>query len=429
MKFAAVGDILVQRRIPEDYEGFEEIKNWLCGADVRYFNLETTLHNEGECFGFQDCGGSYLRADPAVLEDCKRYGFNMISFCNNHTFDYGYEGMYKTLEYVQKSGLVHAGVGMNLDQAAAPGYLDTKEGRTALISITASCNDICMAGKQSRRVKGRPGVNQLRVQETLMVTPEQLKVLKDVADQTEVNAGINISIREGYRPAPPADTLAMGNLRFRAGEKAGKIAKCNPKDLERVAKAISEAQYVSDFILVAFHAHQVGGVSKEVPGQFLEEFSRFCIDHGADAVIGSGPHLLRPLEIYKGKPIFYSLGDFVMMNECIPYSPEDFFEKYGLDSDQTMREALRVRSADHTRGLATQRVMFETVIPRWEIKDGKMTKLELLPVECGFGLPMSRVGLPKRAPDDSILRRLAKMSEAYGTRMEIKDGIANVLLD
>lgn len=58
-----------------------------------------------------------------------------------------------------------------------------------------------------------------------------------------------------------------------------------------------------------------------------------------------------------------------------------------------------------------------------------MTKLELLPVECGFGLPMSRVGLPKRAKDDAILHRLAKMSEPYGTKMEIKDGIATVVLD
>ena len=48
MKFTAVGDILVQKRLPETYEGFEEIKNFIEQGDARFFNLETTLNYEGE---------------------------------------------------------------------------------------------------------------------------------------------------------------------------------------------------------------------------------------------------------------------------------------------------------------------------------------------------------------------------------------------
>ena len=91
MKFAAVGDALILRRIPETYPGFEQVRDWICQADAKYFNLETTLHREGECFAFATNGGSYLRSEPEVLEDCKRYGFNMTSFCNNHTMDFGSE--------------------------------------------------------------------------------------------------------------------------------------------------------------------------------------------------------------------------------------------------------------------------------------------------------------------------------------------------
>ena len=58
MKFTAVGAVLVQRRLPETYEGFEAVQAWLAEAQARYFNLETTLHREGECFGFALSGGS-----------------------------------------------------------------------------------------------------------------------------------------------------------------------------------------------------------------------------------------------------------------------------------------------------------------------------------------------------------------------------------
>ena len=96
MKFAAVGDTLILRRLPGTYAGMDEIRDWLGEAEARYFNLETTLHREGECYGFALSGGSYLRSEPEVLDDCKRYGFNMTSFCNNHSMDYAFDGLVKT---------------------------------------------------------------------------------------------------------------------------------------------------------------------------------------------------------------------------------------------------------------------------------------------------------------------------------------------
>jgi hypothetical protein len=50
MRFTAVGDILFQKRMTQDYEGFEEVKNFIEQGDARFFNLETTLNYEGECF-------------------------------------------------------------------------------------------------------------------------------------------------------------------------------------------------------------------------------------------------------------------------------------------------------------------------------------------------------------------------------------------
>ena len=52
-KFTAVGDVLPQRRMAENYDGFQEIKDFIGKGDGRFFNLETTVNREGECFGSQ----------------------------------------------------------------------------------------------------------------------------------------------------------------------------------------------------------------------------------------------------------------------------------------------------------------------------------------------------------------------------------------
>ena len=435
MKFAVVGDALIQRRIPKNYDGFAGIQQWLAGADARYFNLETTIFRESETeYGGSLCGGSYLRADPEVLEDCKRFGFNMTSFCNNHTLDYDIPGLRKTLDYVTKSGLVHAGCGNNLDQAAAPAYLELNNGRVALISFTASMNtefqNVGMAGRQSRHVPGRPGPNQMRVKETLIVTEEMMKQLEIIADATEVNGALNISRAEGYA-LPAADgTLDYGkHIHFRVGEKPHKETLCEPKDLKRLEDSISQARFQCDFVMVTIHAHQLAGTSREQPAEFLQEFAHHAIDNGADAVVGHGPHLLRPMEIYKGKPIFYSLGDFIMHNENMPYCPEDYYERYGFSSDDTMRSLLQKRTKNFTVGLMSTPKMMETVIPRWETDEaGNIIKLELLAVDLSMELNKGRAGNPRPAKNSAILERYAEMSAPYGVKMEINGNIANVIL-
>ena len=92
MTFTAAGDMLVQRRIHKDSLGFSEIREHLHKSDARYINLETTLHR-GEYYANQFSGGSYLRADPEVLEDVTAYGFNLLSFANNHSMDFDRGGI------------------------------------------------------------------------------------------------------------------------------------------------------------------------------------------------------------------------------------------------------------------------------------------------------------------------------------------------
>ena len=415
MKIAAVGDMAIQRRIHPQSKGFAEMQAFLSQADARYVNLETTLH-KGEYYPNQFSGGSYLRADPEVLEDVKAYGFNMLSFANNHSMDFDRGGLMATKAAVDAAGIVNTGAGANLDEAAAPVYLETPYGRVALIAAMstmgtpASASISAMAGKQSRRYPGRPGVNGLRVDEYIQVTKTQLDTILQISQESKINAQKDIERAEGYYPPLPEGVAVLKELNFRVGETTRHVTSCNKEDMQRI-----------DIILVSIHSHEIGGDSKEQPAEFLVEFAHRCIDAGAHAILGHGPHLIRPVEIYKNCPIFYSLGDFVVHLENMAYAPEEMYAKQGMTSDQTLRELYCNRSANYTRGLVRDRKMLESVIPLFEMEEGKLTRLEFMPIELQLEAPVWKRGNPRFSKEHGIIERLAQMSAPYGTKITIDD--------
>ncbi len=427
MKFTAVGDMLLQRRFPGNYEGFEDVRSYIAQGDFRFCNLETTVNKEGECFGEQFSGGSWLRLDPEGLENLRQFGFNAVNCANNHSMDLSHTGLLKTMQYLREYGYTACGIGENLSQAAAPVYVDTPKGRIALIALTSLQNQpAALAGEQSRRMRGRPGVNGLRVAERFVVTDEQLQMISQIADATGVNIQKSIERAEGYFPPLDEGTAEFANLIFERGEAPGRKHILNAEDMARLEKSIYEASLGADYIMVSIHAHECDR-KKDEPVDFLTEFARKCIDMGADAVIGHGPHLLRGVEIYRDRPIFYSLGDFVLQNENIQFGPEDFYKKYGITSNETMHELFDIRSNHFTRGLSTQRVMFETVIPYWEMQDKKLTHLELMPVLLTYDVPRSRYGMPQINKNAGIIERLAELSKPLGTEIKIKCGVGIIV--
>ena len=424
--FALAGDMLVQRRIHSESTGFSEVSSHLRKADARYVNLETTLHR-GEYYGNQFSGGSYLRADPETLDDVKNYGFNLLSFANNHSMDFDRGGLMATKRAVDEAGIVNAGAGANLDEAAAPAYLETPNGRVALIGVVSTMGTplsgsySAMAGQQSRRYPGRPGVNGLRIEDHLQVRAEDLEVIRRISTLSRINAQKDIERAEGYFPPLPEGTAVLKDLQFKQGDETRYVTYPHPEDMARVEKAIYEARMQADYILISVHSHELSGDKKENPADFLVEFAHKCIDAGAHAVIGHGPHLLRPVEIYKKRPIFYSLGDFVLHNECIPYAPEEMYAKQGMTSDATMRDLFCDRSAGYTRGLMRDRRMLESVIPYFEMEDGALTYLELMPIELQFDEPVWRSGNPRFSDKHGIIQRLSDICTPYGTEIHIDE--------
>lgn len=421
MKFTAVGDILIQKRFLGEYEGFDEIKEYIEQGDFKFCNLETTI-NRGEFFASQFCGGSYLRVAPEALDDVKRYGFNAVSICNNHSMDFSYDGLLNTLKEVKKAGFIQSGVGKNLAEAASPEYLDTIYGRVALIGVTSSFYAPARAGQQSRRFQGRPGINGMRYDEIYEIPKKNLEQLKYISEISNVNGRNNVRRSEGYLEHVPEGFFDFKDIRFVEGDNPGRRSLLDEKDMARIEKSIYEAQMQADYIVISLHTHQMRNGVKEEPDFFVEDFAHRCIDKGVHAVVAHGPHQLRGIEIYKNCPIFYSLGNFVFHNENIPYAPEEFYEMYGLDSDATMHELFRNRSKGFTKGLQTKKESFETIIPYWIMEDGKLTYLEILPVELGYQEKKSVNGWPKPDRKSEALETIKRLSKPYGTEIEIIDG-------
>lgn len=422
MKFTAVGDLLIQRRIPKDYKGYAELRPFIERGDARFFNLETTLNEVGECPSSQLSGGTYIRTSPKVLGDIEKLGFNMMSFNNNHAFDFSHEGFMSTLDAVEASNFVHAGCGRNLAEASMARFLDTANGRVALIAVNTNFNPTMLAGEQTSFVKGRPGINGLRLNEKFEVTEEEFEFIKRLGNTTGVNVARDISAKEGYFAITPDNEARFGELLFVKSDRTKWVRHVAKADMERVRKAIEIARFQADEVIVSVHSHQLDGTKKEDVSEFLQEFAHFCIDNGADAIVGHGPHLLRPIEVYKDKPIFYSLGDFMVQLYSVEFAPYEFYEKHGLTPDVGIYNLLKGRSKDFTVGLMEDKKMYETVIPYWETENGKLTKIELLPIMSKMDGNKSEIGLPRIAEDTSFMQRLNDISEPFGVRVIEKDG-------
>jgi poly-gamma-glutamate synthesis protein (capsule biosynthesis protein) len=337
--------------------------------------------------------------------------------------DFAHDGLIKTIEYVNELGIVHGGVGMNLHEASSPAYLDTKNGRVALIAVNTSFLAPLMAGEQSRRIPGRPGGNGISISQKIVLPKEEFEQIKKIGEMCGINEPKMVTRREGYHPFLPEGMAELGELQFRLGDKAGLSYEPNKADVERTRKAIKEALLKADYVIVSIHTHQLLGEDKTAVPEFLSELCRGFIDAGADAVIGHGPHLLRPIEVYKDKPIFYSLGDFVIELYDVAIAPEDFYKKYGMNSDSSVIELLEKRSGGFTRGLMEDDKMLETVIPYWETdKDKKITKMTLMPVKASKGEGKMLEGLPRPAKDTSFMNDLAKMSLPYGVTISCENG-------
>ncbi|WP_250228296.1 CapA family protein [Anaeropeptidivorans aminofermentans] len=426
--FIFTGDSFITRRISEEgYEGLGKISEIIKNHQVRFNNLEITIH-ENEGYPEAQSGGTWAMADPSVLDDLCRYGFNLYNTANNHSSDYGHGGLLGTIRNLKERNLVFAGTGENLALASRPSYLETKNARVALIAVCSTFHPSAAAGNQSPSLKGRPGLNPLRYKTYYTLEEDYFNTLCDIAEKTYINASALKSIKNGYAPPLSEDVLNFGGLSFILSDKTGVSTSPDQSDMERIGSTICEARRQADYVIMSIHAHEDLNGETAVPAEFLQSFSRFCITKGADAVIGHGPHELRAIEIYKEKPIFYSLGNFIFQTETVAFQPADAFEKQSMPIGSTVGEYMDNRSKNGTRGYAVDPNIWLSVMAGFTAADGKIKQIKLYPIDLHMKSPRSQRGLPSIVDGNHILEYLSKLSAPFGTSIEIIDGIGVINL-
>ena len=431
LSLAATGDSLMARPISSfREERFLGLLDLIRGADVAFTNLETQVHRF-EPYPSAVSGGTYTAAHPDLLQELEWAGFAIVSSSNNHSYDYGEGGVLTTIENLEESGLVFSGLGRNLSGARAPGYLESPVGRVALLSTTSTFHEASRAGEQRHELQGRPGTSALGSRTTYVVDKGSFEELRRIRDTLGTEAEVEHRRHLGFGGDEDTDAafhFLGGN--FELGDGFATRTSPDDKDMDDILRWVGEARRQADWVILSIHSHEFDG-PVEQSAQFLHTFARRCIDEGVDAVLGHGPHLLRGIEVYKGKPILYSLGNFIFQNEAITRFPTDIYDRAGLGLTATPADYYDARSQKDTRGFPADSAYWESVVAVINFKREGQGELRLHPIDLGYGKPRSQRGRPLLADEEmggKILKRLQELSLAYGTEMKLVDGIGVIAL-
>jgi len=345
----------------------------LLKGDVIFTNLEAAVALPGQ----SATEGRGFLTPPETLDALKSLGVNLLSLSNNHAFDLGASGIQNTVREAERLQMVHAGIGSTMDDAAAPAYLRTSKGTVALVS---SASGLIASGGMA--AKDRPGVNQLRIQ-----------------------AGDKDNDGRNDLPGAPANTP-------------------HPEDAERILQSIRRARQQADLVIVYQHNHVFGNRSfmtifteglaeRLAPNDWLKKWVRAEIDAGADVVVMHGAPLLHGVEFYRGRPIFYDLGNFIYN---VPPALTYIHEPINFESAVAYLEY---------QGRTLRSISMRPIVLN-VLGEGQPDVNERAANQFLFtrGLPSPATG-PRAG---YILERLASLSAPLGTQVEVEGDAARIKL-
>lgn len=308
------------------------------------------------------------------------------------------------------------------------------------------------AGVSTPDFDGQPGVSPLHVQWTYRVRPARLDHLRAVAEETSIEAVKGEWLRRTNPDWEADDAFYFMHMRMLpATEEYPPGIYQTLFELDRVAvlAEVERAAANADWVVLSVHAHQAKGGDRntaETP-PFLREFARDAVDAGADAVVGTGPHALRGIELYDGALICYSLGNLCFQDETIYRVPDVRSEDAGTavpdvrGGDETSSDGQRTdavgATVDHAgedsdADLDHNADNWRSVIPECTFAaDGTLEAVTLYPCTLQPRADPPRRGTPVRASGDearSILETVASRSTPFGTTVTVDGDVGRLVL-
>ncbi len=412
---ASVGDLILaypQSQNPDP--AFQSVVKLLKDADVATGNYEGNII-DGRTF--QGSGPGGFAGTPEVAADLKAMGVDLVARSNNHAGEYGYEGLLETNSWLDKAGVVYAGSGEKYASARAARFVSTPRGRVGMVATASSFPEAVMAQPGRGEWPGRGGASALRTTRFFMAPPALWQSVRAVRQAFPNGTGF-------YVPEGTDNDITILGQRFRLAPNATKpyyAYQMNDQDMKDILAAVREGKTRSDFMTLAIHAHHftdtAGG--ERGPGvpetedldtnpsiaDYLPVLAKAAIDNGADAFLGTGVHVLRGIEIYKGRPIFYGLGELFRQMDVVGLS--------GMGG--------RGRGDENSPP-----IKYESIVALSRFARGRLSEIRLHPVLLTENVRMAHRGLPMAAPPEAaqrILTRLQKLSAPLGTTIAIEGNV------
>jgi poly-gamma-glutamate synthesis protein (capsule biosynthesis protein) len=317
-----------------------------------------------------------------------------------------------------KFGIKLAGAGPNLTSARRPAFQERPQGRVAFLHACPG-DDLC----GPRATNTVQGVNPLGVTVWNTVTKEQFEQLKAI--EASILARRNepdvVVPTEMPPPLPPGRLMLLG-LRYMVADKPGELRhELNRADEQALVLAVRNAKELSDFVIFHMHDHLNRSLLQayshnNYPADYLRPFLHRLIDNGLDMYVGSGVHTVQGIEIYKGRPIFYNQGHIGV----------DLVR--GLDSTADAQGMTRTELTERQRaGFFNDESNSIAYVANTTYQNGRLVEIRIYPVDIGLGTrPWSRENIPLTPTPEkarSILERIQKYSEPFGTKISIENNI------
>ncbi len=251
----AVGDILPNREKPET--ALELCTDALQNYDIKFGQWETILSERGCTVS----GGA--RAHPRTAEILKSAGFDVVSFASNHCLDWGPEAMLDTIENIRKEGTQVIGAGKDITEARKPVIIERKKTKIAFLGYNSILPHDYWADV------GKPGCAPVRIK-------------------------THYEMLEPSQPGCPARIFTYPHK----------------EDMEAMLEDIRNVKAQADILVLSLHwgLH----FTRAKLATYQQEVGHAALDAGADIIIGTHSHILKGIEVYKGKVIFYSLCNFIL---------------------------------------------------------------------------------------------------------------------
>lgn len=310
-----LGDVNVEKR-SDPASSMEHVRETLRRADLVYGNLEGLLVNsQGPDKDIPDKSG-WQHIGPEAVRALKAGNIQVVGVANNVA--YGRENIVKSLAVLDANGIMHTGAGKNLEEAHRPAIVERKGVRIGFLQYTAKW----YREDQQIATATSPGVARVKSLDGITIDPEDLE-----------------QVREDIRRLRPLVDVLVVSSHNRDG--LGRVlSSAAPEN----SGPVDPAQLVAPIRL---------GPAFSRTEPYQRELAHAAIDAGADIVYGHGSHVVQGVEVYKGKPVMYCLGNFATDWIRMRPNKEGMVARVVVEGKKVVRVSLVpvTRDADHNNVL------------------------------------------------------------------------------